>query len=126
MRRTLTKFGLPFKKATPLVYFPKALKRPRNNAGPAGIGLLIMTGIGLLIRKGTGLLIMKGTGLLIMKGIGLLIMKGIRLLIMKGIFQYSSMTRSPLESSRLGELKYAISPGYDLRLKNKSVRKCKK
>ena len=76
MRRTLAKFGLPFEKATPLVHFPKALKRPRNNAGPAGIGLLIMKGIGLLIRKGIGLLIMKGIGLLIMKGIELLNMKG--------------------------------------------------
>ena len=27
------------------------------------------------------------------------------------LFQYSSMTRAPLESPRLGELKYAISPG---------------
>ena len=27
------------------------------------------------------------------------------------LFQYSSMTRAPLESSRLGDLKYAISPG---------------
>ena len=27
------------------------------------------------------------------------------------LFQYASMTRPPLESSRLGELKYAISPG---------------
>ena len=27
------------------------------------------------------------------------------------LFQYSSMTRAPLESSPLGELKYAISPG---------------
>ena len=35
MRRTLPKFGLPFEKATPSVHFPKALKRPRNNAGPA-------------------------------------------------------------------------------------------
>ena len=26
-------------------------------------------------------------------------------------FQYSAITRTPLESSRLGELKYAISPG---------------
>ena len=42
------------------------------------------------------------------------------------IFLYSSMTCAPLESSRLGELKYAISAGYDVRLKNKSVRKCKK
>ena len=42
------------------------------------------------------------------------------------LFQYSSMTRAPLESSRLGELKYAILPEYDVRLKNKSVRKCKK
>ena len=42
------------------------------------------------------------------------------------LFQYSSMTRAPLQSSRLGELKYAISPGQDVRLKNKSVRKCKK
>ena len=33
----LAKFGLPFEKATPLVHFPKALKRPRNNAGPASI-----------------------------------------------------------------------------------------
>ena len=41
------------------------------------------------------------------------------------LFQYSSMTRAPLESCRLGELKYAISPGQDVRLKNKSVRKCK-
>ena len=70
MRRTLAKYGLPFEKATPLVHFPKALKRPRKNAGPAGILLLIMKGIELLIRKGIGLLIMKGIGLLIMKGIG--------------------------------------------------------
>ena len=35
VRRTLAKFGLPFEKATPLVHFPKALKRPRNNAGLA-------------------------------------------------------------------------------------------
>ena len=75
MRRTLAKFGLPFEKATPLVHFPIALKRPRNNAGPAGIGLLIMKGIELLIRKRIGLLIMKGIGLLILRGIGLLIMK---------------------------------------------------
>ena len=27
------------------------------------------------------------------------------------LFQYSSMTRAPLESCQLGELKYAISPG---------------
>ena len=85
VRRTLAKFGLPFEKAAPTAHFPKALKRPRNNAGPAGIGLLIMTGTGLLIRKGIGLLIMRGTGLLIMKGIGLLIMKEIGLLIREGI-----------------------------------------
>ena len=29
--------SLPFDKATPVVHFPKALKRPRNNAGPASI-----------------------------------------------------------------------------------------
>ena len=43
----LAKFGLPFEKATPLVHFLKALKRTRNNAGPAEIGLLIMKGITL-------------------------------------------------------------------------------
>ena len=37
--------------------------------------------------------------------------------------QYSSTSHSPLESSQLGELKYAISAGYDVRLKNKSLRK---
>ena len=73
----LAKFGLPFGQATPLVHCPKAIKRPRNNAGPAGIGLLIMKGIGLLIMKGIRLLIVKRIGLLIRKGIGLLIMKGI-------------------------------------------------
>ena len=77
MNRTLSKWSLPFDEATTSVHFPKTLKRPRNNAGPAGIGLLFMKGIGLLIRKVIGLLIMKGLGLLIMKGIGLLIMKGI-------------------------------------------------
>ena len=41
------------------------------------------------------------------------------------LLQYSAITRTPLESSRLGELKYAISAGYDVRLKNKSLRKCK-
>ena len=81
----LAKFGLPFEKATPLVHFPKALKRPWNNAGPAGKGLLMVKGMGLLIRKGIGLLILKGLKLLIMKGIELLIMKGIGLLVMKGI-----------------------------------------
>ena len=90
MRRTLAKFGLPFEKATPLVHFPKALKRPRNNAGPASrvikvIGLLIMKGIRLLIMKGIGSLIMKGIDFLIMEGMGLLIMEGIGLMIMTGI-----------------------------------------
>ena len=41
------------------------------------------------------------------------------------LLQYSAITRTPLESSRLGELKYAISPGWDVRLKNKGLRKCK-
>ena len=41
------------------------------------------------------------------------------------LLQYSAITRTPLESSPLGELKYAISPGYDLRPKNKSSWKCK-
>ena len=85
MRRTLAKFGLPFEKATPLVHFPKALKRPRNNAGPAGIGLLMRKGKRLLTKKGIKLLIMKGLGLLIIKGIGFLIMEGIGLLIMEEI-----------------------------------------
>ena len=31
----LAKFGVPFDKATPLVHFPKRLKRPRNTARPA-------------------------------------------------------------------------------------------
>ena len=35
--RMLSKFCLPFDKATPLVRFPKALKRLQNNAGPASI-----------------------------------------------------------------------------------------
>ena len=42
------------------------------------------------------------------------------------LLQYSTITSTPLESSSLGELKYAISPGYDVRPKNKSIRKCKK
>ena len=33
--RTLSKFCLPFHEATPLVQFPKALKRPQNNPDPA-------------------------------------------------------------------------------------------
>ena len=41
------------------------------------------------------------------------------------LFQYSSITRTPLESSRLGELKYAIAAGLDVILKNKSIQKCK-
>ena len=42
------------------------------------------------------------------------------------LFQYSSITRTSLESSQLGELKYAISAGLDVILKNKIIRKCKK
>ena len=42
------------------------------------------------------------------------------------LLQYSAITRTPLEISRLGESKYAISPGYEVRPKNKSIRKCKK
>ena len=53
----------------------KTLKHPRNNAVPAGIGLLTMKGIGFLIKEGIGLLIMEGIGLLILRGIGLWIMK---------------------------------------------------
>ena len=37
MSRTLSKFSLPFDEATTSVHFPKTLKRPRNNAGPASI-----------------------------------------------------------------------------------------
>ena len=42
------------------------------------------------------------------------------------LLQYSAITRTPLESSSLGELRYAISPGKDVRPKNKSIQKCKK
>ena len=42
------------------------------------------------------------------------------------LLQYSAITHTPLESSRSGELKYAISAGYDARLKNESLRKGKK
>ena len=42
------------------------------------------------------------------------------------LYQYSSITRTPLESSRLGELKYAISAGEDVILKNKSSSKVQK
>ena len=41
MRRTLANNGLTFEKATPLVRFYKALKRPRSNAGPASTIILI-------------------------------------------------------------------------------------
>ena len=42
------------------------------------------------------------------------------------LLQYSFISRTKLESSLLGELKCAISAGYDVILKNKSIRKCKK
>ena len=42
------------------------------------------------------------------------------------LFQYSSITCTPLESSRFGELRYSFSAGQDVILKNKSIRKCKK
>ena len=42
------------------------------------------------------------------------------------LLQYSAITRTPLESSPLGKLKYAISPGYNVRPKNKSIGKWKK
>ena len=42
------------------------------------------------------------------------------------LLQYSSISRTKLESCLLGELKCAISAGYDVILKNKSIRKCKK
>ena len=42
------------------------------------------------------------------------------------LLQYSSISHKNLESSLLGELKCAISAGYDVTLKNKSIRKCKK
>ena len=42
------------------------------------------------------------------------------------LLRYSTITRTPLERSSLGELNYAISPGYDVRPKNKNIRKCKK
>ena len=41
------------------------------------------------------------------------------------LLQYSSISCTKLESSWLGELKCAISAGYDVILKNKSIRKCK-
>ena len=41
------------------------------------------------------------------------------------LLQYSSISRTKLESSPLGELKCAISARYDVMLKNKSTQKCK-
>ena len=41
------------------------------------------------------------------------------------LLQYSSLSRAKLESSLLGELKCGIWAGYDVILKNKSIRKCK-
>ena len=46
----LAKFGLPFDKATPLVHFPKALKRLRNNAGPASTIILIALCVCVCVR----------------------------------------------------------------------------
>ena len=42
------------------------------------------------------------------------------------LLQYSYISHTKLESSLLGELKCAISAEYDVTLKNKSIRKCKK
>ena len=42
------------------------------------------------------------------------------------LLQNSAIARTPLKSSQLGELKCAISAGYNVILKNKSIRKCKK
>ena len=42
------------------------------------------------------------------------------------LFQYSFITHRKLESSQLVELKYALLAGYDVRLKNESLRKGKK
>ena len=42
------------------------------------------------------------------------------------LLQYSSISHIELESSLSGEFKYAISAGYDVILKNKSIQKCKK
>ena len=41
------------------------------------------------------------------------------------LFQYSYTSRTPLKSSQLGELKYAVAAGCDVRLK-KSLGNCKK
>ena len=41
------------------------------------------------------------------------------------LIQYSAITRTLLANYQLGKLKYAISAGYDVRLKNKSLRKKK-
>ena len=41
------------------------------------------------------------------------------------LFQYSSIPHTKLESSQLGKLKYAISAGYDVRLKNEGFQKNK-
>ena len=40
------------------------------------------------------------------------------------LLQYSSISHKQLESSPSGELKCAISAGYDVILKSKSIRKC--
>ena len=42
------------------------------------------------------------------------------------LLQYSSISRTKLESSLLGDLKYALLAGYDIRLKNESLRKGQK
>ena len=41
------------------------------------------------------------------------------------LLQYISISRTKLESSLLGELRRAISAGYDVKLKNKSIQKGK-
>ena len=42
------------------------------------------------------------------------------------LFEYSFITYTKFESSGLGELKYADSAGYDVRLKNESLQEGKK
>ena len=144
MRPTLAKFGLPFKKAKNYSSFNflaenlekyrstelygAALEGSTNFLGRSSLGCTSMESCQLADLKyaifsrtkcKTKKLLRSKLFLSMVFKHGLL--KGLTFL-----FQYSFITHKKLESSRLGELKYAISAGYDVRLKNESPRKGKK
>ena len=130
MSRTLFKFCLPFDEATPAIHFWKAIKRSRNTVGLACVNRCEKVWTGFKKSEQVWSTVFPRLRVASSPNFefrhsnifpSTIFKQGL----LEGstfLFQYSYTSRTPLGSSWLGELKYAISARWHVRSKNNRFR----